>query len=377
MLYDVAVVGLGGMGSAVLAHAAKRGARAIGLEQFAHLHELGASSGRTRIIRKVYFEHPSYVPLLKRAYELWRELEAESSTKLVDLIGLLTVGAAGSEAIKGTLLSARTYDLPLDELDASEIAKKYPGVSPHPNEIGLLERDAGMVYPEKAIDAHLRVAESCGAEMRFRTAVRGWETKADRCRIHFGNDDVIEARKIVVCAGPWSAPLLEGAGVPLEVQRNVQVWFDPPTHAFDVGRLPAYLVDRAEFGTPLYGFPKTSDGLKAALHAHGDTTQPEELDRDVHDEDVEAVRNALESWMPGAGTRFAWGKVCMYTLTPDRHFVIDRDPADPRVVIAGGFSGHGFKFTPVVGEIATDLALDGGTRHDIAFLSATRFATVK
>lgn len=373
MTYDVAVIGLGGMGSAALAHVARRGARAIGIEQFSRLHAYGSSAGKTRMIRKAYFEDPAYVPLLRRAYDLWRELETETSRKLMALTGVLMVGTPDRPAIVATQHSAKVFELPLEVLDADEIAARYPGTAPRPGEIGLLERDAGMVYPEAAIDAHLRLAERAGAEMRFETMVARWTTANGVHRLTASDGSTIQAHRVVVCAGPWLGRIATDLALPLRVQRNVQLWFHAASHAFDVGQIPAFFVERADLPANLYGFPTTADGLKAAFHGYGETTDPDALDREIHSSEVEAVRRALESWLPGSVAGFRWGKACMYTRTPDDHFIVDLHPRDRSTVILGGFSGHGYKFCPVMGEIAADLALDGATRHDIGFLSARRF----
>ena len=376
MIYDVAVIGLGGMGSATLAHLARRGARAIGIEQFSRLHGLGSSAGKTRMIRKAYFEDPAYVPLLRRAYDLWRELETETSRKLMDLIGVLMVGTPDQPAIVATQQSAKAFALPLEVLDSQEIARRYPGTAPRPEEIGLLERDAGMVYPEAAIDAHLHVAERLGAEMRFETMIERWTTSQGVHRLACADGSTIAAHRMVVCAGPWLDRIATDLALPLRVQRNVQIWFHAASHAFDLGRMPAFFVERADLPANLYGFPTTADGLKAALHGHGETTDPDALDREIHANDIDSVRRALESWLPRSVAGFRSGKACMYTRTPDDHFIVDRHPHDQSIVVLGGFSGHGYKFCPVMGEIAADLALDRATRHDIAFLSLRRFETL-
>jgi sarcosine oxidase len=372
--YDVAVAGLGGMGSAALANCAARGVRAIGIEQFDPVHGLGASSGKSRIIRQAYYEDPAYVPLLFRAYELWRSLEQRTGMDLMRLVGLLMVGGEQSEVITGSTRAAKTYDLPVEYLTAAQIRARFPQLQVHGDEVGVYERNAGAVFPERAIRAHLDLARDQGAEMRFRTSIRAWEGDANAVTLDLSDGTRVRARSLVLTLGPWFADVLREAGVPLEVQRNVQVWFDPATKAFDADRFPAFLLERSSLPAPLYGFPDFGEGVKAAFHGYGATTAPEHLDREIDaGRDVEPIAQAMEDWMPGATLRYREGKACMYSLTPDRHFIVDRDPRDPRVVICGGFSGHGFKFAPVIGEIASQLALDGQTPYDVAFLSLRRF----
>ena len=374
MTYDLVVLGLGGMGSSTAAHAAARGRRVLGLERFARGHDRGASSGRSRIIRKAYFEHPAYVPLLERAYASWHELERTTGARILDLVGLLLVGAPESETLTGALRSAREHALVLDELASADIRRRFPGTAPQPHEIGLFERGAGMVFPEAVIAAYLELAEARGAELRFDTVVERFAADRDAIAVTLGDGSVVRTSRLAICAGPWLERAISTLPFALHVQRNVQTWFRPATDAFASDRFPAFLVERPEWPAPLYGFPDYGYGVKAAMHAWGDDTAPDALDRAVHDVDVERVRHALDAWMPGAASSFVEGKACMYALTPDRHFVIDRDPADERIVIAGGFSGHGFKFASVVGEIVADLAFDGGTRHPIGFLGLDRFA---
>lgn len=373
-MYDAVVAGLGGMGSAALAHLAQRGARVLGIEQFDELHAMGASSGKTRIIRQAYFEDPAYVPMLLRAYELWRNLERASGEELLDLVGLLMLGKPDSEIISGSLLAASTHDLPVEWLNAAEVRRRYPVLRVHDGEVGVFEREAGAVFPERAIRAHLSVAREHGAQTRFRTAMRTWSGDAHGVSIELSDGTRVQTRSLILTLGPWFTQALAEAGVPLEIQRNVQVWFAPETSAYDAGAFPAFLIERESLPAPLYGFPDFGDGVKAAFHSFGALTEPERLARDIDpSSDVLPVAQALDDWMPGAAGEFREAKACMYSLTPDRHFVIDRDPRDPRVILCGGFSGHGFKFASVVGEIAAQLALDGGTPHPIEFLSLRRF----
>lgn len=371
--YDVAVIGLGGMGSAALAHVARRGARAIGIEQFARGHALGASSGRSRLFRTAYYEHRNYVPLLLRAYDAWREVERDTGVSILRETGLLMTGPPESPVIAGAARSARAYGLPVEHLDAVQIAARFPMMRPLPGEVGVFEPGAGFVIPEAAVDAHLRIAERHGAQMRFESAVMSWERTGSLLRVRLADGGEVEAARAIVCAGPWWAVHGE-AVVPVRLQRNVQLWFRPLSDAFTIGRCPAFLIERSGFPEPLYGFPDYGCGVKAAFHGNDVIVSPERLDREIHAADVEPLRAALDAWMPGAAADVIEGKACMYAMTPDEHFVVGTHPTEPSVIVAGGFSGHGFKFVAVMGEVLADLALDGGTRYDIAFLSPTRFA---
>lgn len=362
------------MGSAALAHFALRGASVLGIEQFAEGHALGASSGKTRIIRQAYFEDPAYVPMLLRAYELWRDLERTTGEEVMNLVGLLLAGDPNGEVITGSMRAAAEHDLTVEWLNAAEIRVRYPMLAVHDDEVGVFERGAGAVFPERATRAHLDVAREHGAQTRFRTSMLAWRSDPRGVTIDLSDGTSVQARSLILTLGPWFAREMQAVGVPLVIQRNVQVWFEPKTPAYDARAFPAFLIERASLPAPLYGFPDFGDGVKAAFHGLGVTTSPGDLVRDIDEKaDVQPVAAALEAWMPGAAGGFREAKACVYSLTPDRHFVIDRHPRDSRVILCGGFSGHGFKFASVVGEVAAQLALEGGTPLPIEFLSLRRF----
>lgn len=373
MTYDVAVAGLGGMGSAIAAHCAARGAGVVGLEQFGPAHDRGSSHGKSRMIRKAYFEDAAYVPLVLRSYELWRALEREVGQELLRIVGVMSVGEEESEIITGTKRSADQHALPIEAWSRDQVRERYPDLQLLPNETALFEPDGGVLDPEAAVRAHLKTAAAAGAELRFETAMRSWEANGDGIRIDLADGSKVSARKLVLSLGPWFKETLEGLGIPLQIQRNVQAWFWPASKRYAAGRFPAFLLNRAGLPAPLYGFPDFGDGLKVAFHGHGQTTTADEVDRNVDmARDVRPIVEAMEQWMPGGAAVFREAKPCLYSLTPDCNFVIDHHPGDPNVILCGGFSGHGFKFAPVVGEIAAGLALDGGSRHQIDFLSLKR-----
>jgi sarcosine oxidase len=373
MDYDVAVLGLGGMGSAVAAHAARRGLRVAGFERFALAHDLGSSVGRTRIIRKAYFEDAAYVPLLDRAYMLWRELEEISQTALLDLFGVLMVGQPGSATIQGTAGAAMLYDIPGEQLDAGQLRARFPRLAFDSGEVGLYEPYAGVVFPERAIAAHLTVARNHGAHLYDRARVRGFEATETGVRIAFEGGEAVEAARVAVCAGPWSSELLAQLRLPLRVQRNVQYWFTLQGGAGGPAELPAFFLERDDLPAPLYGIPDLGDGLKVAFHGYGETTQADQLDREVHAGEAALMRETLAALMPDTEPVLRSSKACMYTMTPDGNFAIGRDPRNRNVVIACGFSGHGFKFVPVIGEIVTRMLLDEDPQLDVGFLRLDRF----
>jgi sarcosine oxidase len=377
MRFEVAVVGLGGMGSAILAQCARRGASVIGLEQFARGHELGSSSGRSRMIRKAYFEDPSYVPLLLRAYDLWREIERETDTKLLRITGLLMVGGEQTEIIAGARRAAQEHALPLESLTAREIRRRYPTLKILDEEMGVFERDGGVLDPERAVEAQLKMATAAGAQMRFGVAMSTWAAIPGGFAIQLADGTSVTSRVLVLSLGPWFKEVIERLGVSIRVQRNVQAWFRSSTDAYAAPHFPPFLLDRQGLPAPLYGFPDFGEGVKAAFHSFGEITDALHFDREVNTaRDIEPIVQTMDQWMPGAAGTLCAAKPCPYTLTPDGNFVIDWHPDHPRLVLCGGFSGHGFKFAPVIGEIGADLALEKGSRHKIDFLSLRRFAQI-
>jgi len=361
------------MGSAAVAAAAKRGLKTIGIEQFEAGHDLGASSGRTRMIRKAYYEHPSYVPLVLRAYDGWRELERYTGERLLFLTGNLIVGDERSTVLTGSRESARAFGLDCEHLTPAQCAARFPMFRLADDESALYERDGGLLLPERAVAALQTAADWAGAELLFRARVSNWSAKPNGVRLELDDGSTLEAARVALCAGPWLASIAGELGAGLVVQRNVQHWFEPTEPGLGIGECPAFFVDRSDRQCRLYGFPDAGFGVKAAFHGYGEATTADALDREVHPYDAEPVWQALKAFAPGAAGRYLGGKVCMYTMTPDGHFALGIHPREPRVVVAGGFSGHGFKFAPVVGEIVCDLAADGSTAYDVEFLSLKRF----
>jgi sarcosine oxidase len=314
------------------------------------------------------------VPLVLRAYELWRKLEQEAGEELLRITGVLSIGAPDSEIISGTLRAADRHDLPVKAWSQQEVKSRYPSLQLLPDELAVFEPDGGVLDPERSVRAHLKTAESAGAKLRFKTTMTSWAATEKEVEIHLNDGTQILAKRLVLALGPWFQKTLASLGVPLRVQRNVQAWFSPATNAYESGRFPAFLLNRAGLAAPLYGFPDFGEGVKAAFHSLGDLTDPTQLDREIDlARDVEPIVREMERWMPGATEKFREAKPCMYSLTPDGNFVIDCHPEHANVILCGGFSGHGFKFAPVVGEIGADLALQGGSNHQIDFLSLRRF----
>lgn len=328
------------------------------------------------MIRKAYFENSAYVPLLLRAYDLWRELEQRTGEELLQITGLLMVGYEGAEIITGAKRAAREHNLPIQSLTTREIRARYPMLRVQDDEIGLFEPDGGVLDPERSIHAHLQDASHAGAQMHFGKAMTSWEATSHGFVVHLADGTAVESRTLVLSLGPWFKKALEKLGIPIQVQRNIQAWFAPASSEYAAGHFPPFLLDREGLSAPLYGFPDFGSGVKAAFHAHGDFTDATQIAREIDPaRDIVEIGRALEDWMPGAAREFREAKPCPYTLTPDGHFVVDRHPDHPRLILCGGFSGHGFKFAPVMGEICADLALGEQSRHEIGFLSLRRFTS--
>ena len=368
--YDVAVVGVGGMGSAALYHLARRGKHVLGLERFDIPHELGSSHGITRIIRLAYFEDPSYVPLLRRSYELWRELERESGEQLLYVTGTIE---AGERIYAGALHSCRVHDLPHELLDGREVSRRYPAYRFPPDLPMLFQRDGGFLLPERCIVAHVEGALERGAVVRARERVLGWAERAGGVRIETERG-VYEAERLVVTAGAWAQDVAQLAPGLVVAQRQVLAWFQPARpELFRPERLPVFNIEVEEghfYGFPVFGVPGFKLGRYYHLDERGD---PDRLSREIRPDDEPVLRTFVEDHFPaGAGPTLAL-KTCLFELSPDEHFLVGRHPEAPAVVVGAGFSGHGFKFCSVIGEILADLALEGTTRQDIGLFRLDRF----
>lgn len=378
-VYDVIVVGLGAMGSAAAYQLAGRGRRVLGLERFGPAHALGSSHGRSRIIRQAYFEDPAYVPLVLRAYDLWAQLERDAGVPLLHVTGGLMIGDAESAVLAGSLRSAREHGIAHEVLDAAALMRRYPAFQPTPDTIALWEQHAGVLRPEAAVRAHLDLAERLGAELHFEEPIIGWEVMpaGEGVRVTTSRG-VYEAERLVLTPGPWAPSLLAELHLPLVVERQVQFWFDPigGIEPFLPDQFPIYIWELAD-DVAIYGFPALDGpqgGVKVAFHHGGTPTTADSLDREVSPAEIDALRQVLADHIPALAGNCRDVAPCMYTNTPDEHFVIALHPRHPQVAIAAGFSGHGFKFACVVGEILADLATEGSTRHPIRLFAPERFA---
>lgn len=369
---DVAIIGVGGMGSAAMLALAQRGAGVCGVEQFAPVHDLGSSHGQTRIIRKAYFEHPDYIPLLHRAYELWTDLEQECAIELMVQTGLLATGLPNSEVIRGLDACYRQHALPHEKLDAGQIKTRFPQFNLADDEVAYYDPIAGYLRVEECVRQQIELAQKHGAKLYAKEKVVTWHATGSGVMLET-NRRRIAAGQLIITTGAWAKDELRKLRVKLEIWRKVILWFNSPNIWRYQKGFPIFYIQAADGG--YYGFPAIDElGLKIAEHEQATPCPgPEELDRQLHDADETALRGFINRVFPDfEPTRTAWS-TCMYAMTPDHHFVLGRHPEHERVFLAAGFSGHGFKFAPVVGETLAELALDGSTWHPIGFLSPDRF----
>jgi sarcosine oxidase len=361
--YDVIVLGAGGMGGAALYHLARRGARVLGVEQFTIPHDHGSSHGISRIIRLAYWEHPDYVPLVRRAYDLWRDLERTTGESLLTVTGSVDGGRPGSRPIDGALAACRANGLEHELLDAAALARRFPGYRLPLDHVAVFQPDGGFLDAERCVVAHVEAARALGATVHTDEQATGWTAAGGRVRV-VTTRGVYEAGALVIAAGAWLPRLLPAVARSITVERQVVMWTRPlRPELFTADRFPVFYIDTPHGA--FYGFPDDpSRGFKIGKYHHRrELTDPDEVDRTCSPEDEATLREGIVHYFPDANGPAAATSVCLFTNTPDEHFVIDRVPDRPEVVVAGGFSGHGFKFCSVVGEMAADLVLDSSSRR--------------
>ncbi len=360
--FDVAVIGLGAMGSAALAFLADRGVKAIGFDAYFPAHALSSSHGDSRLIRLGYFEDPSYVPLLKRAYQNWRSLEARLRTDILTITGVLQIGAPDGKVVGGTHASCELHGLAHEALDKAEMARRFPAFQLDDHEIGLLDPQGGYLRPEAAVMGYLKLAAEGGAVLHFGEKITAIEPDDAGVTI-ISETGQYRARKIVVATGSWIAelvPQLRRAAVPI---RQVVAWYQPQDgFATQPQRMPCFLRDEGAEGS-YFGFPAIGvDGVKIGKHAHfREPIDPDQPNPPVNDADRALLDGFIRKRIPGAAGLRVKATTCRYTMLPSEDFLLDHMPGEKNVVVASPCSGHGFKFTSVIGEILADLAIDGRT----------------
>ncbi|MGH7598251.1 MAG: N-methyl-L-tryptophan oxidase [bacterium] len=376
--FDVIIAGLGAMGSAAAYHLSRRHLRVLGLDRFTPPHTFGSSHGQTRIIREAYFEHPFYVPIVQRAYENWVELERESSQRLFQQTGGLMIGPLGGQLVAGAQRSAQIHHLPHELLSATEIRQRFPAFQPSDEMIAVWEPRAGILFPERCIEAHLQMARQCDAVLQFDEPVATWEHDGNGVRVLTSKGEY-RAQRLLITAGAWTSQLIAELALPLAIERQVLLWFDPISHPehFDPQRCPIYIAEH-EPNRIIYGFPNLGEGyarrgVKVGRHHEGESTDPDRMRREAGPEDLEAMRAILRRFMPAIDTAPRATAICLYTNTPDSHFLIDFHPHYPQVLLASICSGHGFKFSSAFGEILADLIIEGRSTFDLSLFRLERF----
>lgn len=369
--YDAAVIGTGGIGSAALFHLSQRGLKAIGIDQFPAAHAYGSSHGQSRIIRQAYFEHPDYVPLLFRAYELWAEIEAISQRRLFEHTGLVEIGPPDGALIRGIEASAQQHALNIEKLTPNHARQRFPTLRFPDDNVAIFEPTAGMLYVEDCVLAHLRAAQTLGADLVSETRVVEIETDREPIRI-VTEGETVEAERAIICGGAWASQLIP---IPrnLRVVRKHLHWFFTERSDWQAGSgCPAFFYDLPE--GYFYGFPKVdARGVKVAEHSGGETVvDPGQLSKEPAEHDNHRVEAFVRQHLEDVDLHRTHHDVCMYTLTDDEHFIVDHHPENPNIAFAAGMSGHGFKFAPVLGEALCELVTLGHSKLPIGFLAIDR-----
>ncbi len=375
--FDVIVLGVGSMGSSACYYLAQRGYNVLGIDQFHIPHERGSHTGQSRIIRKAYYEHPDYVPLLQKAYNNWKSLEAMAGTQLYYPTGLLYMAPPESKLIKGIRTSAAAYNIPLENVGHNEDKETFHQFHLPENYVKILEQDAGFVLVEKTILAYYEAAIRCGATIKTAEKILNWTDKGNDIHVKTSKA-VYTTKKLVITAGPWTPELIPLLKEKLQVTLQLMAWVKPKRwEPFTMGNLPCWFITDENFPGFFYGFPAlpaakyhNPPGIKIAHHYTGSQVTPEDKDNFAFAEEVQKLRYILDKYMPDAFEEIVDIKSCLYTNSPEGNFIIDLLPQhDGRIAIAGAFSGHGFKFVPIVGEILADLATEGKTELPIGFLN--------
>ena len=370
--HDYIVLGVGGVGSAALYHLAKRGANVLGIDQYPAGHDKGSSHGDSRLIRLVYFEHPDYVPLLRAAFDLWRELEVESGDELLKMTGLLQAGPADGEVITGLIKAAKTHHLKMEQLDSEDANKRFPGINLKPDQTAIFDENAGVLRVEDCVKTHVKLARKHGAQLKSGLAT-SWRQEQDRISVKIG-DETLCCQKLIVTPGAWAPAVLPALNQFLEIRKKSLFWFDKHLSVHQLrNNFPVFFIE--DNGHNFYGFPAMDEkGVKLADHQGGEVmSDPSDLDKSLDAAALKDIRGALSQYLPEVDDHVSHFTNCMYTMSKDEHFIVGQYPDSTNVHFVTGLSGHGFKFAPVLGEILADLSMTGETRHPIAFLSPDRF----
>lgn len=376
IVYDVAIIGAGTMGMAAGAFLAQQDAKTLLIDAFDPPHIKGSHHGDTRLIRHAYGEGHQYVTLVKRAQQLWEELEKQTGYKIFEKTGILGFGPGDSTFLAETMVSAKKYDLPLEILNSAEIKERWPGFSVPDDFIGCFESQSGIIYSENAIRAYKETAIKNGATLVTNTAVQHIDANDEYGVKIITEHTAFYAKKVIVTAGAWAAKLLPDLDLPIQPTRKTVGWFESPAELYNAAHFPSFYVE--DHGKKYYGFPDLNgDGLKIGRSDGGHAIDPNMQTQNFghYETDEGELRTALETYMPHANGKLNQGKTCLYTISSDNNFIIDFHPDNNRVIFACGFSGHGFKFGSVMGEVLSQMAVAGQSQYDISIFSLERFRT--
>ena len=370
--FDVIVVGLGAMGSAIAFQLATRGFKVLGLEKFVLNHANGSSHGGSRIIRTAVFPQPYQVPLVQRAFELWSKIQAESGRNLMQLTGALLFGLPESPLITGCLASSRNYSLPYEILSSEEVAGRFPMFLPDKNELAFCEKKAGILFPEECIRAQVSLAEKRGAVFNFSEPVMSWNVNNSHVEVKT-KKETYKANYAVFSPGAWLTTLMPELRLPLQIERQTVFWFNPQTNpvSFSPDMMPVFDWQTKE--RFYYGIPNVGNGVKVAIHHDGEFTSPDQIRREISEEDERPVRQFLKRHIPLLDGTPVSSTTCMYTNTPDDNFIIDFHPSYRNIVIVSACCGHGFKFSSAIGEVVQQMVQHGKTDLDISLFDISRF----
>lgn len=369
--FDCIVLGLGAMGSSTAYQLALKGKKVLGLEQFTCAHDRGSSHGETRLIRKAYFEHPDYVPLLERSYQLWKELELRSGKKLLHETGLVIFGEEKkSQVLQGVRLSSSQYGISIEEWDYKTIQKRFPQANVSSAFIGLYEKSGGYLEVENCVQTFCEQAGHLGAELHFEEPVSSWKNTESGFEVTTSKGTYY-AQQLVITTGSWNGRLLKEANPFLKVHRAPLFWFESQGSFKKEKGVPCFAFDVPEGF--FYGFTESGGEVKIALHQPlGLVEDPSREVRSVKPEEAKPVTDFVAEYLKDINPEPTRGVICFYTLSPDTHFILDAIPDCPGGFWAGGFSGHGFKFASLIGEVLSDWVIDGKTRSPVQFLAMER-----
>ena len=374
--FDTVIIGLGAMGSATAWACAARGQRVLGLEQFPLVHDQGSSHGQSRIIREAYYEHPAYVPLVQEAAQRWKSLEESTGQTLLTRCVCANIGPPASEIIQGVQRAANEHHLSIETWNAQTIRKNIPAMSVPDDFVAVVESNAGWLKVEECVRCMQKMARQGGATLQEKERVISWSASANQVEV-VTDRNRYAAERLIITAGPWAAQALAKLNLPLRVMRQLQLWFAPPSVnalQYAAPSLPIFIIDTPD--GHYYGIPsQAGSGVKIAQHYGApELLSPEEVNRSLNDQDLRPIRQFLHSYLPAlAPSPLASHAICIYTLSTDRHFIIDHHPQYQRVALACGFSGHGFKFAPVIGEMLADLLENKVRKQTQSLFSINRF----